>query len=85
MSERKTYNLAYGKSYISGSEKKKIWVPIGRMFVETESEYGERISIRLDAIPCDPNFTGLINAFPHDPSRNGNGKNGSDNIDEIPF
>jgi hypothetical protein len=39
--------------------------------------------MRLDSIPVDPQFTGVIVAFPAE-SRSGNGKNGND-IDEIPF
>ena len=83
--ERKTYNLAYGKKFMGQDQsEKKIWIPIGRMYVEPESEHGERISIRLDSIPCDPNFTGMITAFPYEP-RNGQVKNGTDAVNDIPF
>ncbi len=85
MAERRTYNLAYGKRYISSDRsEKKVWIQIGKMFIEPESEYGERISIRIDAIPTDPNFTGLINAFAIDPSKNGNSGAEKD-LNEIPF
>ncbi len=86
MSERKVYNLAYGKRYIAQDKsEKKTWITVGKLFIDPESEYGERISIRLDAIPTDPNFNGLLSAFPHE-SRNGNGKNGNgENIEDIPF
>lgn len=86
MSERRVFNLAYGKRYIAPDKsERKTWISLGRMWIDDNPEYGDspRITIRLDSMPCDPNFNGMISAFPHEP-RNGNGKNGND-IDEIPF
>lgn len=82
--EKRVYNLAFGKKYIaSNQQEKKVWVQVGRMFVEPESEYGERISIRLDAIPTDPQFNGLISAFPHE-ERQAAQRNGAE-TDDIEF
>ena len=85
MREKRIFNLVYGKTYSTSSgENKKAWITVGRLTIEPESEYGERISIRLDAIPCDPGFNGLLSAFPYEP-RHGSGNNGADQANNIPF
>lgn len=83
--EKRTFNLAWGKPYTTSSgENKKAWVQVGRLTIEPESDYGERISVRLDAIPCDPGFNGLLSAFPYEP-RNGSGTQGADQNSNLPF
>ena len=81
--EKRVFNLAYGKKYTSSDRtEKKVWIQIGRMTIEPESDYGERISIRLDSIPIDHAFSGLISAFPYEPR---NGSTGKSSVDDIPF
>jgi hypothetical protein len=83
--EKRTFNLAYGKPYVTSSgESKKAWIPVGRLTIEPESDYGERISVRLDAVPCDPGFTGLLSAFRHEPRHGSAGKHGDD-LNDIAF
>jgi hypothetical protein len=78
--EKRVFNLAYGKKYQAADHtEKKMWIQVGRLTIEPESEYGERISVRLDAIPTDPAFTGMLSAFPYEP-RNGSKGNPEDHI-----
>jgi hypothetical protein len=85
MAERRTYNLAYGKRYTAQDRtEKKVWIPVGKLYIDPETEYGESIRVRIDALPTDPNFSGVLTAFPSEP-RNGQGKGNNENLDEIPF
>jgi len=81
--DKRVFNIAYGKKYQSSSDHsdKKVWIAVGRLTIE-ESKYGERISIRLDAIPTDPAFTGLLSVFPYEPR---NVSSTSTTEDDIPF
>jgi len=77
---KRVFNLAYGKKYqASDHTEKKMWIQVGRLTIEPESKFGERISVRIDSIPLDPEFNGMLSAFPYEP-RNGSSKNPEDNI-----
>ncbi|MBK1642855.1 hypothetical protein CKO12_13445 [Chromatium okenii] len=77
---KRVFNLAYGKKYQAADHtEKKMWIQVGRLTIEPESKYGERISVRLDSLPIDPEFNGMLSAFPYEP-RNGSSKNPEDNI-----
>lgn len=64
---RKTHDLAAsaGEYTNSHGEKKKRWVNVGAMFQGDDG----RISIKLEAMPVGPEWSGWFSAFPVDRNR----------------
>lgn len=63
MAMRKTHDLAAstGEYLDSHGEKKKRWQNCGAMFEDSENG---RISIKVEAVPVGPEWSGWFSAFP---------------------
>ena len=78
-------------SYLDSSgQDKKRYQKVGAAFTDTEG----RLSLKLDAIPCSPDWSGWLSLYPktdrvdtppQDPVRRQPANQGSADVDEIPF
>ncbi len=79
---RKIYNVCRGRDYEASGKQKTQWQRVGVLVID-----GEKISLRLDAIPAGE-WDGWLKVFPKDDGRPGERQaagGGSDFEDDIPF
>lgn len=81
MSNRLTHDLAcvVGKYTKDGQEKNR-YVNIGKAFTDDEG----RISLKLETIPCSPDWNGWVSLFPVK-KRDGQQDRLPDDSPEVPF